>query len=284
MLESALYITATPIGNLSDVSRRAIEVLQAATLIAAEDTRHSKIFLNSIGVSGTRMISCHDHNEAERADLIEEEIKKGGIVALISDAGTPLISDPGFRVVRELGGRGVKIIPIPGCCAAIAALCVGGLPTDEFLFKGFLPVKDKELKEAAEQLRAVSCTTVFYESPRRILNTVKVLGEIIPKRSLVLCRELTKAFESVYRLTTDTAYDFLIEDENRTKGEFVILVGPAPKKEDKEEIEPKVLKALEELIAATPAKLACKVLSDLTGVSKNALYSRALALKNKISS
>ena len=247
MIESALYIVATPIGNLEDVSKRAISVLEAATLIAAEDTRHSKIFLNAIGVVGKRMLSCHDHNEEERVELIVKEIEQGGIVALISDAGTPLICDPGFKVVRELVKRGIKVSPIPGPSAVITALSASGLPTDEFVFKGFLPVKDKELTEALALLKNVKSTTVFYESPKRILKTVK--------------------------------FDFLAQDANYTKGEFVVLVGPSEEQEA-DEVSPKAYEALESLVEFVPAKVACQVVSKLTGISKNALYDKALALKN----
>ena len=279
MIESALYIVATPIGNLEDVSKRAISVLEAATLIAAEDTRHSKIFLNAIGVVGKRMLSCHDHNEEERVELIVKEIEQGGLVALISDAGTPLICDPGFKVVRELVKRGIKVSPIPGPSAVITALSASGLPTDEFVFKGFLPVKDKELTEALALLKNVKSTTVFYESPKRILKTVKLMGELIPNRDLVLCRELTKAFESFYHLKTQEAFDFLAQDANYTKGEFVVLVGPSEEQEA-DEVSPKAYEALESLVEFVPAKVACQVVSKLTGISKNALYDKALALKN----
>lgn len=281
MLENALYIVPTPIGNLSDITYRAVEVLKAATLIAAEDTRHSRIFLDSIGVKNTRMVSCHDHNEAERADLIAGEVAKGGLVALISDAGTPLISDPGFRVVRELAARNVKVIALPGPCAAITALSVAGLPTDRFTFRGFLPVKEQELRAAIADLHNIECTTVFYESPRRVLTTVKMMGELIPEHPLVLCRELTKTFESVYRLKAAEAAAFLEADANRLKGEFVLIVGVPEKTASGETLSPEVVRALEELIALAPVKAVCRALAPLTGLRVNALYEKAMELKER---
>ena len=201
MIESALYLVPTPIGNLDDITLRAIEVLKSATLIAAEDTRHSKILLTKLGIGAVKMISCNDHNEAERADIIANEVAAGGIVALISDAGTPMISDPGYKLTATLTQRGVKVVALPGPCAAITALCAAALPTDKFLFNGFLPVKDKELTEKLESIATSTTTTVFYESPRRIMTTLNKLKEIDPTRKVALCRELTKTFETIYRMS-----------------------------------------------------------------------------------
>lgn len=279
MLESALYIVPTPIGNMQDITLRAIEVLKNATLIAAEDTRHSKLLLDHIGVKGTRMISCHDHNEEQRVEIIKNEIEKGGAVALISDAGTPLISDPGYRVVSLCVKQNVKVVPLPGPCAAITALEMAGLPTDSFLFAGFLPVKDKELREKISTLTANSVTTVFYEAPRRVKNTAKVMAEIIPEHDICVCRELTKAFESAYRMKVKELPAFLEEDENRTRGEFVLVVGPAPTKES-EEVDEKVVVALKKLIETSPVKVVCSSLSDITGINRNRLYDIALKLKS----
>ncbi len=281
MLQSALYIVPTPIGNLNDVSRRAVEVLSAATLIAAEDTRHSRIFLNSIGVSCNNIISCHDHNEQDRVKIFAAEIAKGGIAALISDAGTPLIADPGFKVVSSLVKQGFKVIPLPGPCAAVTALSASGLPSSQFIFKGFFPVKEKELREEILKLVDLEVTAVFYESPRRVLKTVTLMKELIPGRLLVLCRELTKVFESIYYLTTDTARDFLLEDDNRLKGEFVILVGGADPDDKKDEIDDSTEAVLLELLDHAPIKLVCRAISKLTGISRNVIYQRALELKKE---
>lgn len=279
MLESALYIVPTPIGNLDDITLRAIEVLKNATLIAAEDTRHSKILLDKLGISGTRMISCHDHNEEQRADVIIEEVKKGGIVALISDAGSPLINDPGYRVVTICSKADVKVVPLPGPCALITALEASALPTDKFMFCGFFPVKEKELTETVQALANVDYTAVFYETPRRIIDTMEIVGKILPEHDVTLCREMTKTFESFYRLKAKDAVEFLKADADRTKGEFVVAIGAL--KVETSSIPANVEKALKELIKTSPVKQVAAVLADLTGIKKNDLYNLALKLKEE---
>ena len=279
MLESALYIVPTPIGNLDDITLRAIEVLKNATLIAAEDTRHSKILLDKLGISGTRMISCHDHNEEQRADVIIEEVKKGGIVALISDAGSPLINDPGYRVVTICSKADVKVVPLPGPCALITALEASALPTDRFMFCGFFPVKEKELTETVQALANVDYTAVFYETPRRIIDTMEIVGKVLPEHDVTLCREMTKTFESFYRLKAKDAVEFLKADADRTKGEFVVAIGAL--KVETSSIPANVEKALKELIKTSPVKQVAAVLADLTGIKKNDLYNLALKLKEE---
>ena len=279
MLESALYIVPTPIGNLDDITLRAIEVLKNATLIAAEDTRHSKILLDKLGISGTRMISCHDHNEEQRADVIIEEVKKGGIVALSSDAGSPLINDPGYRVVTICSKADVKVVPLPGPCALITALEASALPTDKFMFCGFFPVKEKELTETVQALANVDYTAVFYETPRRIIDTMEIVGKVLPEHDVTLCREMTKTFESFYRLKAKDAVEFLKADADRTKGEFVVAIGAL--KVETSSIPANVEKALKELIKTSPVKQVAAVLADLTGIKKNDLYNLALKLKEE---
>ena len=279
MLESALYIVPTPIGNLDDITLRAIEVLKNATLIAAEDTRHSKILLDKLGVLNPKMISCHDHNEEQRASIIIEEVNKGGIVALISDAGSPLINDPGYKVVTLCSKANVKVIPLPGPCALITALEASALPTDKFMFNGFFPVKEKELVETIESLKGVDYTAVFYEAPRRILNTMEKIAQILPEHDVTLCREMTKTFESFYRLKAKDAPAFLEADPDRTKGEFVVAIGAL--KEDQGAISPQIVDALKTLVQTTPVKVACNVVANLTGLKKNDLYNLALELKEK---
>lgn len=279
MLESALYIVPTPIGNLDDITLRAIEVLKNATLIAAEDTRHSKILLDKLGVLNPKMISCHDHNEEQRASIIIEEVKKGGIVALISDAGSPLINDPGYKVVTLCSKANVKVIPLPGPCALITALEASALPTDKFMFNGFFPVKEKELVETIESLKGVDYTAVFYEAPRRILNTMEKVAQILPDHDVTLCREMTKTFESFYRLKAKDTPAFLEADPDRTKGEFVVAIGAL--KEDQGAISPQIVDALKTLVQTTPVKVACNVVANLTGLKKNDLYNLALELKEK---
>lgn len=279
MLESALYIVPTPIGNLDDITLRAIEVLKNATLIAAEDTRHSKILLDKLGVLNPKMISCHDHNEEQRASIIIEEVNKGGIVALISDAGSPLINDPGYKVVTLCSKANVKVIPLPGPCALITALEASALPTDKFMFNGFFPVKEKELVETIESLKGVDYTAVFYEAPRRILNTMEKVAQILPEHDVTLCREMTKTFESFYRLKAKDVPSFLEADSDRTKGEFVVAIGAL--KEDQGAISPQIVDALKTLVQTTPVKVACNVVANLTGLKKNDLYNLALELKEK---
>ena len=279
MLESALYIVPTPIGNLDDITLRAIEVLKNATLIAAEDTRHSKILLDKLGVLNPKMISCHDHNEEQRASIITEEVNKGGIVALISDAGSPLINDPGYKVVTLCSKANVKVIPLPGPCALITALEASALPTDKFMFNGFFPVKEKELVETIESLKGVDYTAVFYEAPRRILNTMEKVAQILPDHDVTLCREMTKTFESFYRLKAKDTPAFLEADPDRTKGEFVVAIGAL--KEDQGAISPQIVDALKTLVQTTPVKVACNVVANLTGLKKNDLYNLALELKEK---
>lgn len=278
MIESALYLVPTPIGNLDDITLRAIEVLKSATLIAAEDTRHSKILLTKLGIGAVKMISCNDHNEAERADIIANEVAAGGIVALISDAGTPMISDPGYKLTATLTQRGVKVVALPGPCAAITALCAAALPTDKFLFNGFLPVKDKELTEKLESIATSTTTTVFYESPRRIMTTLNKLKEIDPTRKVALCRELTKTFETIYRMSVSDLVAYLEEHSDEVRGEFVLVVGPYEAAAE-EELSGKAKDALQKLLPVLKVKEACALVADLTGASRNRLYDYALSLK-----
>lgn len=281
MLDSALYIVPTPIGNLDDITLRAIEVLKNSTLIAAEDTRHSKILLDKLGISGKKMISCHDHNEEQRASIIIDEVKNGGIVALISDAGSPLINDPGYRVVTLCSKADVRVVPLPGPCALITALEASALPTDKFMFLGFFPVKEKELTEKVQSLENADYTAVFYETPRRIVDTMEIVGKILPEHDVTLCREMTKTFESFYRLKAKDAASFLKADPDRTKGEFVVAIGSL--KQETSSVPASVVKSISELIKTSPVKQVANVLSELTGIKKNDLYNLALDLKNKAS-
>lgn len=281
MIESALYIVPTPIGNLSDITFRAVEVLKAATLIAAEDTRHSRILLDKLGIGSVKMISCNDHNEAERTEIIAKETESGGIVALISDAGTPMISDPGYKLVSSLVERGVKVFPLPGPCAAITALCASAMPTDRFFFSGFLPVKDKELTDKLESIRTAPYPVVFYESPRRIINTLNKIALMDADRKVALCREMTKTFETIYRMKVTDLIEHFKEHEDEIRGEFVLIVGPYEAKDDGDEVSAKAKAALEKMIYSLKVKEACQIVSDLTGESKNRLYDYALTLKDR---
>lgn len=275
MARGNLYIVATPIGNLNDITLRALEVLKQVDLIAAEDTRHSKKLLDAYGI-GTRLMSLHDHNEAGRIASLLELLRNGRSVALISDAGTPLISDPGYRLVKAVREAGESVVTVPGACAAIAALSIAGLPTDRFLFVGFLPAKSQARRAALEHLLNESATLVFYESPKRVLDLVQDIADVLGGRQVVVTKELTKAFETVFAGTASTVRDWLQADENHLRGEFVVLVEGAVEGGGHIEIEPKVLRALALASEQMSLKKACALVSELTGISKNQLYDAAL--------
>ncbi|MGV0975642.1 MAG: 16S rRNA (cytidine(1402)-2'-O)-methyltransferase [Azonexus sp.] len=273
---AALYVVPTPLGNLADLTRRAEEILRAVPWVAAEDTRHSGPLLKQLG-SQARTLPAHRHNEHEAAARILEKLRGGESVALISDAGTPGISDPGARIVAAVRAAGCKVVPLPGPSAVTTALSASGLLDEHFLFYGFLPNKGGQRRQAIEELRDYPCALVFYEAPHRVLETVADLAAVLGERTLVIARELTKLFESIHSGPLTAALDWLQEDTNRQRGEFVLLVSGAPSGKDDGEGE-RVLKLL--LAEGLPVKQAAKLASAITGVAKNALYERALALKN----
>jgi 16S rRNA (cytidine1402-2'-O)-methyltransferase len=273
---AALYVVPTPLGNLADLTRRAEEVLRAVPWVAAEDTRHSGPLLKQIG-SSARTLPAHRHNEHEAAARILEKLQGGESVALISDAGTPGISDPGARIVAAVRAAGCRVVPLPGPCAVTTALSASGLLDEHFLFYGFLPNKGGQRRQAIEALRDYPSALVFYEAPHRILETVADLAAVLGERTLVIARELTKLFESIHSGPLTAALDWLKEDPNRQRGEFVLLVSGAPAGNDDGEGE-RVLKLL--LAEGLPVKQAAKLASAITGAAKNMLYERALALKN----
>lgn len=276
-MESGLYIVATPIGNMQDLTFRAIEVLKNVDLIGAEDTRHSQILLSNYGIS-TKMISLHDHNESNKKDFIVDFIKSGKSIALISDAGTPLISDPGYHVVSYCRSKDIRVIPIPGACAAITALCASGLPTDNFVFKGFLPVKETAIFEELSSLIDEQKTVVYYESPKRVINTIiKIIEVLGSERRIVLARELTKTFESFYDLSAGEMLQFLQEDQNRTRGEFVVMIEGV---NTKPQISAKVIKTLTLLQKEISLKKAAAICADIYGLKKNELYDLGLEIQN----
>ena len=272
---AALYVVPTPLGNLADLTRRAEEVLRTVPWVAAEDTRHSGPLLKQLG-SQARTLPAHQHNEHEAAARIVERLQAGEAVALISDAGTPGISDPGARVVAAVRAAGCKVVPLPGPCAATTALSASGLLDEHFLFYGFLPSKGGQRRQAIEALREYPCALVFYEAPHRILETVADLAAVLGERTLVIGRELTKMFESIHSGPLTAALDWLKEDSNRQRGEFVLMVSGAPADADDGEGE-RVLGLL--LAEGLPVKQASKLAAAITGAAKNALYERALALK-----
>lgn len=273
---AALYVVPTPLGNLADLTRRAEDVLRRVPWVAAEDTRHSAPLLKQLGAVA-RTLPAHRYNEHEAAARIVERLRAGESVALISDAGTPGISDPGARVVAAVRAAGGRVVPLPGPCAAVAALSASGLLDEHFLFYGFLPAKGGQRRQAIEALRGLPAALVFYEAPHRVLESVADLAAILGERTLVIARELTKLFESIHSGPLGEALAWLEADPNRQRGEFVLLVSGASIGADAGEGE-RVLKLL--LADGLPVKQAAKLAAAITGAAKNALYERALALKS----
>ena len=273
---SALYVVPTPLGNLGDMTQRAIEVLRQVSWVAAEDTRHSAPLLKQYGCSA-RMLAAHEHNEEAAAQQVIARLSEGESVALVSDAGTPAVSDPGARLVARVRAAGFRVVPLPGACAAVTALSASGLAESHFLFYGFLPARTKQREEALRELSALPYALVFYEAPHRILEAVASLALVLgSQRTLVMTRELTKIFETIHSCPLGEAYDWLLADANRQRGEFVLLVSGAPELADDGEGE-RVLKLL--LEEGLPVKQAAKLAHAITGMAKNALYELALRLK-----
>nr|CAA6816253.1 MAG: rRNA small subunit methyltransferase I [uncultured Thiotrichaceae bacterium] len=281
-MEAALYCVATPIGNLGDITERAVSVLRTADVIYAEDTRVTRKLLTHLGIQKT-LCSLHEHNEAARVDDIRDAVIGGRSVALVSDAGTPLISDPGYHLVNALVGQGVKVIPIPGVSAIIAALSAAGLPTDRFAFEGFLPAKGSARRKAMEVLKSETHTLVFYESSHRIKDFLADLyGVFGGEREIVIARELTKLYEQFYRGTVSELLAQIETDENMRKGEFVVMVAGVGKVEtDSEQTALDTARLLEILVDELPVKQAATIAAKLTGQAKNGLYRQAMEIKDK---
>ncbi len=278
-----LWVVATPIGNLGDMSPRAGEVLGRVQRIAAEDTRHSAGLLAHLGVH-TPLVSLHEHNEAERIPSLLEALKAGESVALISDAGTPLVSDPGFRLVRAAREAGLDVRAVPGPSAPLAALAVAGLPSDRFCFEGFLPHAAGARQRRLEALLVQPVTTILFESSHRVRAAAANLAQLAPGREVFLARELTKQFEEHYRGPAGELPGWLDADSNRTRGEFVLILGPAPAPDTGGEADIPLSDEHERLLAALlhelPLKRAARLLSDATDLPRNRVYARALALKD----
>jgi 16S rRNA (cytidine1402-2'-O)-methyltransferase len=272
-----LYIVATPIGNLGDISLRAIATLKAVGLIAAEDTRHSKFLLNHLGVE-TRMISCHEHNEESRCEVILQTLVAGEDVALISDAGTPLISDPGYRLVNAVRQAGIRVVPIPGANSVIAALSGAGLATEKFHFYGFLAAKAARRAAQLEALRDVDGTLVFFESSHRIKGLLGQLQQSFPRQRCVIAKELTKLHEQFLFGEPVELLERLEQDNSLTRGEFVVLVDNA-RAVDNNRVEGAELAILRILLNEVPLKQAARIAARLTDGKKNDLYQMALQLR-----
>lgn len=277
-----LYVVATPIGNLGDLSTRARDTLASCSLIAAEDTRHTGVLLKAFGI-GTPQLSLHDHNEASRAIEIIARLREGKSVALVSDAGTPAISDPGFALVRQVAAAGLDIIAVPGPCAAIAALSIAALPTDRFCFEGFLPARSAARRQRLKSLAQEGRTLVIYESPHRVRDTIEdcvaAFGE---DRAAAIVREATKLHETTYRGPLKELLLQSKSDPDVSRGEIVLIVGgmtQAPASDTDAEMTAGLDKVLRVLLAELPLKQAAHLAAQITGARDNEAYKRALFLK-----
>ena len=272
-----LYIVATPIGNLTDISQRALDVLTHVDIIACEDTRHTQRLLSTYSIKN-KTLSLHDHNERQRQDYVATLLQEGKSIALVSDAGTPLISDPGFHLVRHCRELNLPVSPIPGACAAIAALSVAGLPTDRFSFEGFLPSKSGARQSTLANLLEEPRTIVFYDAPRRAIDTVEDIVKVLGgERQVVISRELTKTFETIHSDSAENLLAWLKEDPNQLKGEMVLII--EGNKIDPNVIPAKAIDTLKLLLEEMKPKKACAITAEIYGVKKNALYEIALSLK-----
>lgn len=272
-----LYIVATPLGNLEDISARARSVLSQVDLIAAEDTRRTQTLLSHLGIH-KQTIAYHAFNEHARTEGILAELLAGKSIALVSDAGTPLISDPGYLLVKAAREHNISVVPVPGPCALVTALCVSGLPTDRFYFEGFLPAKSAQRIRVLEGLAQQNCTLVFYESPHRIVESLHDMSKVLGLRDAVIGRELTKTFETILAGTLPQLIERVTADPNQQKGEFVVMVAglqerPASRLVTVDEV-------LDILLAELPLKQAAHLAAKITSMPKNDLYDLALARKD----
>lgn len=275
-MSAQLFVVATPIGHLDDMTFRAIDILKSVSIVAAEDTRQSAQLFKHYNIS-TQLTACHDHNESNKIEQLVQKLLAGDDIALISDAGTPLISDPGFKLVRAAQEHGIRVVPVPGACAAIAALSAVGLPSDRFSFEGFLPSKASQRISQLEKLKNETQTLIFYEAPHRILECVKNMAEVFGEdRPVGFAREITKTFETIKKMTLKDLVSFIENDHNQEKGEIVLVVGGAPEKTDLEQ--EKLDDLLKRLLQDLSVKAASQLAADLTGVKKKVAYQRALEL------
>ncbi|MEY9330517.1 16S rRNA (cytidine1402-2'-O)-methyltransferase [Pseudomonas protegens] len=272
----SLYVVATPIGNLDDISARALKLLREVSLIAAEDTRHSQRLMQHFGIS-TPLAACHEHNERDEGSRFITRLLAGDNVALISDAGTPLISDPGYHLVRQARAAGINVVPVPGACALIAALSAAGLPSDRFIFEGFLPAKAVGRRARLEAVKEEPRTLIFYEAPHRILECLQDMESVFGgERPALLARELTKTFETLKGLPLSELRQFVESDSNQQRGECVVLVAGWTAPESDEAISSESMRILDLLLKEMPLKRAAALAAEITGERKNVLYQVAL--------
>ena len=277
--QGTLYVVATPIGNLGDITLRAIETLKSVDAIAAEDTRHSSGLLSHFGIS-KKLIAVHEHNEQQSAEKLVLALKNGDNIALITDAGTPAVSDPGAIVVKIVREAGIKVVPIPGVSAVVAALSASGITQNGFYFHGFLPASGAARRKVLESLKTQTVTLVLYEAPHRIIECVEDLAKVLGEnRQITFCRELTKTFETIFTCPASRASAWLQADANQQRGEFVLLI-EAAHVVVAQEISEEAQRVLKCLLAELPLKQAAKLAAEITNEKKNALYELALSLKN----
>lgn len=280
MQVGTFYVVATPIGNLADLTERAKQVLTSVDVIACEDTRHTAKLLQHLGLRKP-LLSVHEHNERERVEQIARHLEQGQSMALVSDAGTPLISDPGYPLVQALRARGLNVSPIPGVSAIITALSAAGLPTDRFTFEGFLPHKSGAKREKLLAQEQEARTLVYYESKHRILDTLEVMADVFgAERQACVARELTKTFETFYHGTLPDILSQLQADADQQKGEFVVMIAGNPDPAPASEVDSNKLFRL--LLAELPPKKAAAIIADLTGENKKELYQKALEMQGKV--
>lgn len=279
-LAPGLYVVATPLGNLADISRRAIDVLSTASLVAAEDTRHSAKLLQHYQIQA-ELVSCHEFTSDAKIQFLLSRLQAGESIALISDAGTPLISDPGYMLVAECHRLGVAVHPVPGACAAIAALSVAGLPSHSFRFEGFLPAKAGNRKKALQSFVNETATLIFYEAPHRVMACVEDIVEVFgSERQMAVCRELTKRWETVKCATAGDLMAWMKADSNQQRGEFVLLIEGAAEAKPDGELSDEMRHMLTVLVQNMPVSQAAAVAAKISGLKKNHLYKMALDLQS----
>lgn len=278
MNKGVLYIVATPIGNRADMSQRAIDILSEVDLIAAEDTRHSRTLLQYFNIK-TKLSAYHEHNEDQQTPVLIEKLAAGNNIALISDAGTPLLSDPGYRLVKAAHEANIKVSPVPGACAAIAALSASGLPTDQFHFAGFPPARSAARIHFFEALQNIKASIIFYESSHRIEKSIADMCEVFGReRPALFAREISKTFETIKKANLHDLEAWVKNDENQRKGEFVVIVQGG---EEASEMEVSLNHILNVLLDELPLKQASQLAAKITGLKKNMVYQTALDMKAK---
>ncbi|MBU3070988.1 16S rRNA (cytidine(1402)-2'-O)-methyltransferase [Aestuariicella sp. G3-2] len=280
MTEQTLYVVATPIGNLGDMVPRAVEILQTVDVIAAEDTRHSARLLDHFHIT-TPLVAYHDHTDERQVEALISRIKGGESMGLISDAGTPLVSDPGYRLVRRARQEGIRVVPVPGACAMIAALSASGLPSDRFSFEGFLPPKSGQRINRLQPLVSEERTLIFYEAPHRIQDCLTDMATIFgADREAVLAREITKTFETIRGGSLQELGEFVASDPNQRKGEMVVMVRGKPKPAQDQGLDAEAERIMTILLKDLSVKQASQLGAEITGLKKKALYQWALDQNN----